>query len=86
MTPADTAALPHCRQNPPWGECGDPSSADFGCVFAWRAAGEAVALTYDRRARCHALTLLRPRALGDEIVLQGRRFIIVPAGDLWSRL
>jgi len=82
----DAAGLPHARNNPPWGECGDPLGPDFGAVFAWRAAGDALALTYDRRGLRHAVTLLRPGRLGEEIVLQGRRFAVVRAGDLWAPL
>ena len=47
-------------------------------MFAWPAADGAIALTYDRSGRRHALTLFDGRELGDEIILQGRRFSVTP--------
>lgn len=70
----DLSRIPHCRDDPAWGECGDPKSPDFGAVFAWPAAGRGCRLTYDAIGRRHALTLFDARDLGPRIVIQGRRF------------
>ena len=78
----DHPSIPHCRDDPPWGECGDPNSPDFGAVFAWPALGRACKLTYDSKGRRHALTLFDGRALGPEILIQGRRFDVVRAGPV----
>jgi hypothetical protein len=72
MSAADT--LPYCRDDPPWTDCGDPKGPDFGLVFARPAANGAVALSFDRDGRRHALTLFDGTAPGGEIVLYGRRF------------
>jgi hypothetical protein len=64
-------------QDPPWSDCGDPNSADFGSVFAQPAANGALELTFDRRGRHHALTLFDGRQLGPDIVIYGRRFSVV---------
>jgi hypothetical protein len=50
-------------------------------VFAWPAARGAVALTFDRRGRNHALTLFAPARLSTEIAIFGRRFDVVWAPD-----
>ena len=76
MTSAQTQ-LAHARQHPPWSECGDPCNADFGRVYAHKAAGDAVALWFDRAGRRHALTLFDGATLGAEIVIYGRRFSVV---------
>lgn len=73
----DRANASHCRDDPPWGECGDPKSRDFGAVFAWPAAGGGCKLTYDPKGRRHAVTLFDARRLRGEIVIQGRRFDVV---------
>ena len=73
----DDAALQHSRDDPPWIWCGDRSGADYGCVFARPAARGAVALTFDRRGRQHALTLFAPARLGAQIAVFGRRFDVV---------
>ena len=65
------------RQDPPWSDCGDPRSADFGRVFARPVANGAVALSFDRAGRRHALTLFNPKKLEPEIVIYGRRFSVV---------
>lgn len=67
----------HARQSPPWTDCGDPRSADFGCVFTLPVADGAVAIAFDRAGRRHALTLFDPAQLGPEIVVYGRRFTVV---------
>lgn len=72
----DALDIPHCRDDPAWGECGDLRSLDFGTVFAWPAAGRARMLTYDRRGCRHALTVFDGRRLRQEIVIQGRRFTV----------
>jgi hypothetical protein len=69
--------IPDARHNPPWGACGDVRGPDFGAVFAWRLTPAVTALTYDRAGKLHALTLLRGQAVGDEAVLQGRRFVVL---------
>ena len=74
MTDNETA--PHCRDDPAWGECGDPRSRDFGSVFAWRAAGRGRMLTYDAAGRRHALTLFDARKLDAEVIIHGRRFTV----------
>jgi hypothetical protein len=79
MADSDVMEVPHSRDNAPWSECGDPRGPDFGRVFVWPAAGAAQALTYDRRGRRHALTLLDGRPLDAEIVIQGRRFTVTVA-------
>ena len=80
---AINASLQHSRDDPPWTWCGDRHSPDFGRVFAWPAARGAIALTFDRRGRHHALTLLAPTAPGIEIAIFGRRFDVVwAAGDM----
>jgi hypothetical protein len=68
---------PHARQDPPWTVCGDPRHADFGCVFANRVASDAVALSFDRDGRQHALTLFAGAELSAEIVIYGRRFSVI---------
>lgn len=85
MTPADTL-FKHSRQDPPWSWCGDRGAADFGCVFAWPTACGAVALTFDRRGRHHALTLFAPARLGAEIAIFGRRFDVVWALETGARV
>ena len=76
MPPADEP-LKHSRDDPPWSWCGDRRAPDFGCVFAWPAARGAVALTFDRRGRHHALTLFAPTRREARIDIFGRRFDIV---------
>ena len=71
----------HSREDPPWSWCGDPRSPDFGRVFAWPAARGAVALTFDRQGRHHALTLFSPARPGGEIAIFGRRFDVVRGVD-----
>jgi hypothetical protein len=73
----DLSSAPEARFDPPWTECGDPRSADFGCVFARDVAGGGVALSFDRTGHRHALTLFDGAALGDEVVVFGRRFRVV---------
>jgi hypothetical protein len=80
MTPSD-ASLRHSREAPPWSWCGDRSSPDFGSVFAWPAARGAVALTFDRGGRQHALTVFAPARLGAEVAIFGRRFEVHWAAD-----
>ena len=77
----DRTSVPHCRDDPPWGECGDPNSPTYGAVFAWPAFGRACKLTYDGKGRRLALTLFDGRTLGPEILIQGRRFDVVHAGS-----
>ena len=76
MTP-DEAAFEHCRDDPPWSWCGDRGGADHGFVFAWPAARGAVALTFDRRGRQHAMTLFAPARPGAQIAVFGRRFDVI---------
>jgi hypothetical protein len=74
-------AVKHSRDDPPWSWCGDRRARDFGCVFAWPAGRGAVALTFDRRGRHHAMTLLAPVRLDAEIAIFGRRFDVVHAAE-----
>jgi hypothetical protein len=71
------------RQDPPWSDCGDVHGPDLGCVFAAPAANGALALSFDRAGRRHALTLFDFAKLGSDIVIHGRRFSVVGdvAGD-----
>jgi hypothetical protein len=64
-------------KDPPWSDCGDLSSTDLGNVFAQPAANGAVALTFDRAGRRHALTLFDAAQHGPDIVIYGRRFDVV---------
>jgi len=86
MATSGVVDVPHSRDDPPWGECGDIRGKDFGQVFVWAAAGTARALTYDRRSRRHALTILDGRPLAAEIVIQGRRFTVTEARADEARL
>ena len=76
MPPVE-APLKHSRDDPPWSWCGDRRDRDFGRVFAWSAARGAVALTFDRRGRHHAMTLFAPQRPGREVAIFGRRFDVV---------
>jgi hypothetical protein len=80
MAHSDITALPHCRDDPPWTDCGDPISPDFGSVFAWPAALGGVALSFDRAGLRPALTLFDAGQLGEEIALYGRRFTVRQMG------
>jgi hypothetical protein len=73
------------REDPPWSWCGDRLSPDFGRVFTWPAARGAIALTFDRRGRHHALTLFGPVRLPAEVAIFGRRFDVVPAAQTEAR-
>ncbi len=81
MTTLDDGLSPHSRGAPPWTDCGDPTAPDFGAVYAWRAATGALALTFDRRGRRHAITMFSGVWPGPEIVLHGRRFDVI-VGEL----
>jgi len=70
----------HARQDAPWTDCGDPRDPDFGLVFATPVAAVALALTFDRAARHHAVTIFDGAAIGPEIVIHGRRFSVVRLG------
>jgi len=70
---ADETA-PHCREAPPWTDCGDPAAPDFGSVYAWRGANGAAVFTFDRRGRRHALTLFHRPDPGAAVTIHGRRF------------
>jgi hypothetical protein len=74
---ASAASPPYARQDPPWTWCGDRRTPHFGAVFAWPGASGSTVLTFDAAGRHHALTLLAPARLGDEIVVYGRRFIVI---------
>jgi hypothetical protein len=80
MTSAQ-AQFAHARQDPPWTDCGDSRDPDFGEVYAYKVAGDAVALWFDREGRRHALTLFDGAMLGSEIVIFGRRFSVVFAAE-----
>jgi len=75
------APPPDARDDPPWGECGNHRSPDFGALFVQSVAGTAVALFYDRARRRHAVTMLRGLSGAAEMVVQGRRFTIDAGGD-----
>jgi len=75
---APCPSVPHAREDPPWADCGDPKSDDFGTVFA--RAGAAVGslvLTFDRAGARHAATLADAARVGAQIVLFGRRFDVM---------
>lgn len=77
MPAVDIERIPHCSAAPPWSDCGDPRSIEFGCVFAEPAANGGLALYFDRRARRHAATVFDARCVGPEIVIFGRRFTVI---------
>ena len=77
MAAAFTTRPPHARLDPPWSHGGDPQGPDFGAVFANPAANGALALSFDRDGRRHALTLFAGVEPGAEIVIYGRRFTVV---------
>jgi hypothetical protein len=77
MVATTTPYIADARLDPPWSDCGDCSSADFGCVFARPVASGAVALSFDRAGRRHALTLFDSEPLESDIVIHGRRFSVV---------
>jgi hypothetical protein len=64
-------------QDPPWSDCGDLHSPDLGSVFAEPAANGALALSFDRAGRRHALTLFEGWRLGSDVVIHGRRFVVI---------
>ncbi len=72
-----TRRIARAWQDLPWSDCGDPTSADLGRVFAWPAANGAMELTFDGKRRHHALTLFDGGQLGSEIIIHGRRFDVV---------
>jgi hypothetical protein len=74
MMPFEPDAAPHCREAPPWTDCGDPAAPDFGVVYARPGANGAMVFSFDRRGRRHALTLFHRRDPGAEVVIHGRRF------------
>jgi hypothetical protein len=77
MASARTTYPRHAQFDPPWTRCGDPRGVDFGAVFATPVANGAVALSFDRGGRHHALTLFEGADPGAEIVIYGRRFSVV---------
>ena len=77
MAGGDIRDVPDARRMPPWSDCGDPRGADFGSVFAWPVADGAVALTFDRAGRRHALTVFAGSELGPDVVIFGRRFQVL---------
>ena len=81
MPPFKTPGPAHSRDDPPWVDCGDPRSPDFGLLFAWPAANGAVALTFDRQGRRHALTLFNARDVTPVMVVHGRCFDVVAAAS-----
>ena len=80
MTTLDDGFAPHSRDVPPWTDCGDRADPDHGAVYARRVAKGALALSFDRSGRRHAITLFSGAWPGAEIVLHGRRFDVV-AGE-----
>jgi hypothetical protein len=80
---ASTRHVADARLDPPWSDCGDLSSPDLGLVFARPVANGALALSFDRAGRRHALTLFDGAQLASDIVIYGRRFSVVreTAGD-----
>lgn len=72
-----TPPIANAWQDPPWSDCGDPNSPDFGRVFARPAANGALELTFDRGGGRHALTLFDAAQLGPDIAIHGRRFSVV---------
>jgi len=81
MTSANSDQTPHARLYPPWSDCGDRRSPDFGRVFATPAASGAISLAFDREGRHHAVTLFAGVPLDHEIVIYGRRFSVVRLPD-----
>jgi hypothetical protein len=79
MPTSTTPGPAHSRDDPPWVDCGDPRGPDFGLLFAWPVANGAVALTFDRQGRRHALTLFNAKDLTPMMVIHGRRFDVTDA-------
>jgi hypothetical protein len=77
MASTATPYVADARLDPPWSDCGDPRGADLGRVFARPVANGALALSFDRAGRRHALTLFAGAQLGSDIVIYGRRFSVV---------
>jgi len=77
MPSTDLRTAAHARLDHPWTQCGDPGGADFGAVFATPVANGALALSFDRGGRHHALTLFVGSDAGADIVIYGRRFTVV---------
>ena len=77
MAATVTPSIANAWQDPPWSDCGDPRGPDFGRVYVRPAANGALALTFDRAGRHHALTLFDPTQLGSDVVIYGRRFGVV---------
>jgi hypothetical protein len=71
---ASARHIADARLDPPWSDCGDLSSPDLGLVFARPVANGALALSFDRAGRRHAMTLFDGAQLGSDIVIYGRRF------------
>jgi hypothetical protein len=74
---SSTRQITDARQDPPWSDCGDLRSLDIGHVFAIPVANGALALSFDRAGRRHALTLFDGVTLASNIVIYGRRFTVV---------
>jgi YD repeat-containing protein len=73
MPSLDPTAVPHSRDDPPWTDCGEPGP-DFGRVFARPVANGALALSFDRAGRRHAVTYFDAADVGRQVVIYGRRF------------
>ena len=78
MTAFADETAPHCREAPPWTDCGDPAAPDFGSVYVWRGANGAAVFTFDRHGRRHALTLFRRPDPHAAVTIHGRRFDVAP--------
>jgi YD repeat-containing protein len=75
-----TPQPPHCRDDPPWTECGE-RGPDFGRVFARPVAGGALALSFDRAGRRHAVTYFDAHDVSAQVVIYDRRFDVLRIAD-----
>ena len=70
---------PHARTDPPWCDCGDRSSPDFGAVFLDIDADGTVFIFFDRAlTQAYGWTRTLPTT---ETVLFGRRFAVSVVRD-----
>ena len=69
------SAIPHARTDPPWS--GPSHLMRDGALYAFPAAGRALALYFDRDQNRHAATVFNGDDVGAEYVWCDRRFDVV---------
>ena len=72
-------AILHAKDSPPWS--GPAHLLRDGTLYAFPAAGRALALYFDRDQNHHAATCFDGSAVGSEYVWCGRRFDVVREAD-----